>query len=286
MAYYDARGGRTYQRVWSTATPGRDTPDRSAMQIAEGGLVFKLLFSAAQPGDFPQDILQGSVVTRVLPNAGGQPIPVRLLQIDIAVKDQRAAPTGWYFATYAYDRSVAASSPWRRMVPVGLMWGNDPDGPPLKESWINPDAPAYARLHLGADGRLNGPVDNPISACMSCHGTAQARSVAQMIPQDVCSQAPFRANWFRNLPGSQAFGRFSAGEGTCITTPPSDPPTAADYSLQLATTVTRALSPQPTFNPCTWDTANPPIPPAGVAPSRARVPAPSVDDTPVYELTR
>ena len=78
------------------------------MRMAEGGLVFKLLFSAAKPGDFPEDILQGSVVTSVLPNAGGQPIPVRLLQIDIAVKDNRAAPTGWYFATYAYDRSAAA----------------------------------------------------------------------------------------------------------------------------------------------------------------------------------
>ena len=25
------------------------------------------------------------------------------MQIDIAVKDRRAGPTGWYFATYAYD---------------------------------------------------------------------------------------------------------------------------------------------------------------------------------------
>jgi hypothetical protein len=42
------------------------------------------------------------------------------------------------------------------MVPVGLMWGNDPSGPPIKESWINPGAPAYAKAHLGVDDRLNG----------------------------------------------------------------------------------------------------------------------------------
>jgi hypothetical protein len=35
--------------------------------------------------------------------------------------------------------------------------------------------------------------------------------------------------------------------------------TSADYSLQLASTVTRAISTtQPTFNPCTWDAAAPP----------------------------
>jgi hypothetical protein len=37
----------------------------------------------------------------------------------------RAGSTGWYFATYVYDRSVQNTSPWRRMVPLGLMWGND-----------------------------------------------------------------------------------------------------------------------------------------------------------------
>jgi hypothetical protein len=121
VAYYDARGAHTYQQVWST-TPGKDTPNRSAMAFAEGGFVFKLLFSAATPDAFPQDILQGSVAANVLPNPGGQAVPVRLLQMDVAVKDARVGMTGWYFATYAYDRSVQASSPWLRMVPVGLMW--------------------------------------------------------------------------------------------------------------------------------------------------------------------
>ena len=172
VAYYDARGGHAYQQVWSTATPGKDSADRSAMQIPEGSLVYKLLFSAAKRSDFPQDILQNSVTVNVLPNSDGQPVVVRLMQIDIAVKDSRAGPTGWYFATYAYDRSVLHPSPWRRMVPVGLMAGNDPSGPPLTDSWINVSGPAYARAHLGVDGRLNGPVDNPASACMSCHSNA------------------------------------------------------------------------------------------------------------------
>jgi hypothetical protein len=271
VAYYDARGARTYARVWSTETPGRDTPVLKHMKISAGGLVYKLLFSAARPSDFPQDLLQGSLAVNILPNSGGPAVNVRLLQIDIAVKDDRAGPTGWYFATYAYDRSIAGASPWLKMVPVGLMWGNDPSGPPINESWINPAAPAYAKAHLGVDGRLNGPVDNRASACMSCHSTAQAPSVASLIPPAAGPCLPERPKWFRNLSGSTAFGRFDPEGSACETALNGTTLTAADYSLQLSDTVTRALPPSAaTFNPCTWDDANPPPPtppgPSGAAP--------------------
>ena len=258
VAYYDARGARTYARTWSTETPGADVPVTGQMRIAASSLVYKLLFSAARPTDFPQDLLEGSLALTILPNPNGPPLNVRLLQIDIAVKDDRAGATGWYFATYAYDRNVSGTSPWLKMVPVGLMWGNDPGGPPLQESWINPSAPAYAKAHLGVDGRLNGPVDNRASACMSCHGTAQAPALANMLPPASGACASLRGIWFRNLPGTQAFGRFQAVSGTCQTSlPPGTTLTAADYSLQLADTVSRALTEQ-LFNPCTWDDANPP----------------------------
>jgi hypothetical protein len=280
VAYYDARGARTYARVWSTASPGVDTPNRAHMRFAQDALVFKLLYSAAEPDDFPQDLLEDSLSLEILPNAGGTPVSVRLLQIDIAVKDNRAGPTGWYFATYAYDRSVSGNSPWRKMVPVGLMWGNDPDGPPLEESWINPSAPAYASAHLGVDGRLNGPVDNPASACMSCHSTSQAPSVAPMIPPASGPCAPARANWFRNLPGTDAFGRFDPEGSTCETSIDGVTLTAADYSLQLAATITRAVSTtEASFNPCTWDEASPPL--VSVTAEGAEQPA-----VRIFEVTR
>jgi hypothetical protein len=271
-AYYDARGARTYARVWNTSTPGLDSVNRQHMKITAGGFVFKLLYSAATTGQFPagQDILDGSLKLTILPNRNAPAVDVRLLQIDIAVKDDRAGPTGWYFATYAYDRSVGGNSVWRKMVPVGLMWGNDPNAPPIAESWINPAAPAYAAAHLGVGGRLNGPVDNPVSACMSCHSTAQAPSLADMRPP-ATGNACFgqRANWFRNLPGSQPFGRIDPN-GTCETALNGVTLTAADYSLQLSDTVTRAVAGAASFNPCTWDdTAQPspdlPPPPPGPA---------------------
>jgi hypothetical protein len=256
VAYYDARGSRTFARVWSTTTPGTDVADRTKMTFAGGSLVYKLLYSAARPADFPTDILANSLGVKIIPNAGSAAVDVRLLQIDIAVKDERAGPTGWYFATYAYDRSISGNSPWLKMVPVGLMGGNDPAGPPIKESWINPAAPAYAKAHLGFEGRLNGPVDNRASACMSCHSTAQARSLAFLIADRSCASR--RASWFRNLPGTTAFGRFDRNTATCETDLNGEVLTAADYSLQLSDTVTRSLITPATFNPCTFDDAAPP----------------------------
>jgi hypothetical protein len=282
VAYYDTRGAHTYERVWSTATPGRDVADRTAMQIRADGFVYKLLFSAAPSTIFPTDPMAGSVSVNVLPNAGGKSVPVRLLQMDIGVKDDRAGTTGWYFATYAFDPTVPGTSPWRKMVPVGLMWGDDPKGAPLVETWINPTAPAYAKAHLGVDGRLNGPVDNPASACLSCHGTAQAPSFADMIPPTSGPCLPQRSNWFRNLTGAQPFGRFDdSNKKTCETALGGASLTAGDYSLQLAATVTRSLT-ATTFNPCTWDTAVPPPTPAG-GPGLKMAPS---QQPRVFEITR
>jgi len=146
-------------------------------------------------------------------------VPVRLLQIDIAVKDRRS-PTGWVFGTFVYGGGPAPGTTpgagWTNVSPVGLMWGNDPGYSgtgPLKESWINP---AVKMPHLGYQGRLNGPVDNPISSCLSCHSTAQdPLSTAPMFPQ----KGKPVSFWFRNIPSG---------------TPFQAPAKALDYSLQVA----------------------------------------------------
>jgi hypothetical protein len=299
VAYYDRRGARTYQRVWAGSPPGRDVADLTQMVTEPDSLVFKLLFSAAPASVFPVDILQNSLTVNILPNNSTQEAEVRLLQVDIAVRDERAGVTGWYFATYVYDKDVAHTSVWRRMVPLGLMWGNDPSGPPLTETWLNPAAPAYARAHLGVDGRLNGPVDNPASACMSCHSTGQVPAVARMVADGAC--APLQAQWFRNLAGTDAFGRFTREPSACVTLPPPvPPPVATDYSLQLAITVNRSQMQAATFNPCTWDTDAPPsvtpAPPggptedvaAGAGEAAALAPAETESGAPVpvYEIRR
>jgi hypothetical protein len=110
------------------------------------------------------------------------------------------------------------------MIPVGVMWGNDPGltpeevaaGNPLKETFINTAIPASHPRHLGWAGRLNGPVDNPVSSCLSCHSTSQIPQVAQRPPQNASTTA--RLKWFRNIRAGQPFEEGGR---------------SLDYSLQL-----------------------------------------------------
>jgi hypothetical protein len=54
-------------------------------------------------------------------------LTVRLLQVDVAIRDSRArTTTGWVFGTFVYDGNATGETPWDRLVPVGVMWGNDP----------------------------------------------------------------------------------------------------------------------------------------------------------------
>jgi hypothetical protein len=130
------------------------------------------------------------------------------------------------------------------------MWGNDPDrladNGPLEETAINPAALSVMQ-HLGYKGRLNGPVDNPRSSCLSCHSTAQIPSdlsqptVSGIVPANA-SAATLR-RYFRNIKSGTAFtpGQISL-----------------DYSLQLQNgiaNIAQSGTLQPTAHP-TPDAAN------------------------------
>jgi hypothetical protein len=143
--------------------------------------------------------------------------------MDLAVRDKRADDTtGWIFATYAYDGSRGGAGWWERMVAVGIMWGNDPRldqaafnaGARVTESWINPDL--RTPQHLGFLGRLNGPVDNPRSSCLSCHMTAQVPVRSPMMPPN---DSGFPMRWFENMPAGNSFDQRSIG---------------TDYNLQIS----------------------------------------------------
>lgn len=117
---------------------------------------------------------------------------VRLIQAGWATVDERS-PIGWVFGTFLYDHTLADTvpNPWDRLTSIGIMWGDDPDldqaafdaGQEPVESWINPRAEELRRElggkrpSWGYNGRLNGPADNFISACTSCHGRAQLSGV-------------------------------------------------------------------------------------------------------------
>ena len=157
-------------------------PKTKDFAFAEGAMSVKMLFTSATPSRVPY--LTGSKEWTVAAEDDGRTITMRLLQMDMSVKDKRS-PNGWFFGTFMYDASQPGDDPYARLVPVGLIWGSDPGltasgylngTSSAKESWVNPAVAArfYAlpRHNLGLFGRTNGPVDNPKSACITCHQRA------------------------------------------------------------------------------------------------------------------
>jgi hypothetical protein len=222
VSVYNPPGGYIIGQVWSDP----DDPDPSAARFPDGTVAIKLLFSQATVAQVPY--LKNSVEWQAHLNSGGSSRSIqtaRLLQIDVAVRDARAdSTTGWVFGTFGYDGDAPGATPWERMVPVGLMWGNNPtltpqafaNGSRPTQTFINPDI--KTPQHLGWLRRLNGPVDNPRSACLSCHSTAQHEPTSATLPPTTISDAA-KMRWFRNIKAGQPFdtGQISL-----------------NYSLQLA----------------------------------------------------
>jgi hypothetical protein len=238
VGFYNEAGGYAIGRVW--ADPNH--PDASKAAFPEGTVAFKLLFTTATKDQVPYldgapewiaDTERSNDANQIRGNK------VRLLQIDIAVKDNRSNKGGWVFGTFQFDKSVSAPDPWRQITPVTLMWGDDPTFTPAnydlaqghipQESWINGAAPVVvyrsglpqsstAPHVLGWAGRGNGPVDNPVFSCLSCHSLAEQPKAAKSLPSGSDQQ---KLNWFRNLPPLEPFD--NDGQHKSL-----------DFSLQLA----------------------------------------------------
>lgn len=110
------------------AHPCIDGADGMGIVFPEGTVSFKLLFSQASPEECP--FLKNSptweVMTALYPGSPADPDPpkivsnVRLLQIDVAVKDGRFnSPSGWNFGSFCFDNSVKHENPWRKLIPIG-----------------------------------------------------------------------------------------------------------------------------------------------------------------------
>jgi len=257
VGFYNAAGASAIGAVWKS-----DNPDVTKARFPKGTMTFKILFSDGKADDFNgPDILAGAPEMTILTNAG--PKKVRLLQMDVAAVDDRS-PVGWVFGTFAFDSSATDPIAWKRLRPVGLSWGNDPGfkpsdqqaGKKLEQTTISDQIPNYAAAHLGWAGRTNGPVDNPISGCLSCHGTAQYPVVADLAPFDTaCNTDTKKLRWFRNVKGTTAFGAIA--QNTCLPTSLNPAPRSLDFSLQMQVAVQNVLQ-NKRKNPC--------APPSGPAP--------------------
>ena len=163
--------------------------------------------------------------------------PMRLLQVDISVKDTRSSETGWVFGTFAWIGPPKGDKLFDNLVPVSLQWGNDPKvyDASVQQSWINPELRLVTygwdkRPTMGFLGRANGPADNIRSSCLSCHAAARTPRASIGIldnrfdMNDVTDPTKVKAHidtWFQNIKGSQLFQPFEPAVS------------ALDYSLQL-----------------------------------------------------
>lgn len=268
VGFYNEPGGYTIGQMWHDI----DYPDLSYFKAGNGfpvgTVVGKVLFTTLDASQVPYLVdpisWQAYIYNKDIPgNTGDQctdnlpecqsQTTVNLIQMDIMVRDPRADDTGgWVFGTFMYNGTLGNDNRWDNMIPVGLMWGNDPEerlssnnptptktiiNPALKETVINQrmvnGKPELPPTHLGWGGRLNGPVDNPNSSCMSCHSTAQYPSISAIMPflNDPPVAVPAVGTeagdawmfWFRNV---QCTIPFNEGEAISL-----------DYSLQLSKSV-------------------------------------------------
>ena len=181
VGFYNPWGGYAIGGSWGqNGLPIMEgEPSQAAgLPFPEGTVVAKILFSTATPEDVPY--LVGSPewqADRHVTTGGCDRAvqPVHLVQMDVAVVDERA-PTRWVYGTYAYNGTIESDDVWDRMSPLGLQWGNDhgswpavekSESAPIHQSVL---APIDIYEHYGCNGRLAGPVDNKMSACMACHG--------------------------------------------------------------------------------------------------------------------
>ncbi|MGI8789254.1 MAG: hypothetical protein ACR2HG_16060 [Pyrinomonadaceae bacterium] len=231
VSVYNEPGAYYINRIWTEMLKQNPNPANfPAEGFPEGTVAVKLLFTQSE-----QKFLRNSVAWQADIYRGKMPPQtVRLLQIDVAVRDS-VSPTGWVFGTFVYHDDAPpiaynAELPsdrqgWLRVVPLGLMFGNE-----LNESFLNSDVPVPQ--HFGCKMRLNGPVDNPKSSCMACHAQSE-------MPQDLdfnklnLSYPPMSCDaatdkfWFKNVNP-----RSDRTEDRTLSAPDAQA-VSLDFSLQL-----------------------------------------------------
>jgi hypothetical protein len=238
VGFYNAKGAQRLRTVFKNPC---DPVYTRGQLFAERTASFKLLFTDLDQTTVPYLAGAPTINAMIDPATGSGPRtlrPVRLLQVDIAVRDRRATETGWVLGTFVWKGPVQGDGLFDNLVPVGLMWGNDPTelGTNIQESKTNPDLAGLlynrpGRQFMGFNGRMNGPADNRLSSCLSCHGEAQwPKSRLPLVGSNPTTPAQVQrlvSTYFKNVKGGALFDTSVAGA------------VSLDYSLQLQAAFTR-----------------------------------------------
>ena len=239
IGFYNSFGAYEIGRVWND----HDKPALHGINFPHGTVVFKLLFVDIPTTQVPCLVnpvtWQGYITDTFISNHRSI-ANLALIQMDVMVRDDHS-PLGWLFGSFQYNGALNRKNPWANLVPIGIQWGDDPQNrdhqvntqpiktirnTKLKETVINDDDNELPPTHLGWNGRLNGPVDNPLSSCMSCHATAQVREKSPLSPMfQETAPPPGSDSWMRWFQNHKCGDRFDA-----------DVP-STDFSLQLAISI-------------------------------------------------
>ncbi len=243
VGFYNERGASLLHTVF--AQPCAPVVP-SSLNFPEGSVSIKFLFTDAstdevtylkEAPEYDANIDAPGSGSSSRPVISRSKTTVRLLQVDISVKDSGASETGWVFGTFGWVGPPKGDGLFDNLVPVSLQWGNDPHvyDTAITQSWINPSLRMVMygwgkRPSLGFNGRANGPADNIRSSCLSCHAAARTpRSPKGLLGSsfdmrdvgDLAKVKPHVDLWFDNLKSGDLFDSSAPAVS------------ALDYSLQL-----------------------------------------------------
>ncbi|HEX7815954.1 MAG TPA: hypothetical protein VF436_12560, partial [Dyella sp.] len=130
VGIYNDIGGYTFGEVWKD--PENPDPSYTSQpnSFHEGTVVCKPLFADVDLKQVPflvNPVLWDAYVTNTFNSADRSIRKVALIQMDFAVRDSRIPGTGWIFGTFQYNGAKTGKPGWDNLVPVGVMWGNDPE---------------------------------------------------------------------------------------------------------------------------------------------------------------
>jgi hypothetical protein len=174
IGFFNGVGAVTIGNAWKEKSI-------NPIKFSDNSVCVKLLFTRASIKEVPY--LANTLTWKANTSSTGMitnrtnKVPLNLIQLDIAVKDD----TDWVFGTFVYNNKYkfqgkfnANSEIWNHLVPIGLMWSDS-----AKNSWISPKYVQFFKQDKSLKFKewsltpqqsvLNGIVDNPKSNCMQCH---------------------------------------------------------------------------------------------------------------------
>jgi hypothetical protein len=239
IGFFNEPGGYAIAKVFPNGTQA----DPGAGQFPKGTVAFKILFTAVDPSALSD--LEGAWKIDALVNGGGKCLsarapenrvltPVYHVQMDAMMK-YGDEPQEWIFGSWIYKKDDTTH--WQGMHPVGVQFGIKADETIITSDTVLPNGFA----EQGEKPRLNGPADNPMSSCYSCHARAQWPELkAARMPFAPVDNNDRRFVCLLHEWGGEVacgLGANCAAQNDCI--PAGKPPTATsgvnlDMSLQFA----------------------------------------------------